>query len=174
MNQLFIPSINSLKKGTMILIIISLIIIKMTAIWESLLWLLIYYVSFSFLRGVYRHCLRPSKNLKARYSNPNVPVWACITGATSGIGLGFARELARRGFNIILVSRSKKKLEDTQAQLKSQFKGVNFLIRVADFGTDQSLQFYKDLADDISKNDIGLLINNAGIMQIGAFLETPP
>ena len=92
-----------------------LINIKMTPLLISFLWLFIYYFAFNILRGFYRHCIRPSKNLKARYSNPNLPVWACITGATSGIGLGFARELARRGFNIILVSRTKKKLEDTQA-----------------------------------------------------------
>ena len=51
---------------------------------------------------------------------------------------------------------------------------MNFLIRRADFGSDQRLQFYKELADDISKNDVGLLINNVGVMHVNAFLETSP
>lgn len=90
----------------------SLILNMIENILYSSLWLLFYYLLFYFLRGFYRHCIRRPKNLEVRYSNPNVPVWACVTGATSGIGLVFARELASRGFNILLVSRSEKKLKD--------------------------------------------------------------
>ena len=53
----------------------------------QIFWLLIYYILFAFVRGIYRNCIRIPKNLKTRYSQPSVPVWACITGATSGIGL---------------------------------------------------------------------------------------
>ena len=37
--------------------------------------------------------------------------WAVVTGATDGIGKGFVEELASRGMNIVLVSRTQSKLE---------------------------------------------------------------
>ena len=43
--------------------------------------------------------------------------WAFVAGATDGIGKGFARELARRGMNIVLVSRNQIKLEKLAAEL---------------------------------------------------------
>ena len=38
--------------------------------------------------------------------------WAMVTGASDGIGLGYCKELARQGFNIIMVSRNKEKLQE--------------------------------------------------------------
>ena len=40
--------------------------------------------------------------------------WAVITGATDGIGKGFAKELASKGINIVLVSRTLAKLQVKQ------------------------------------------------------------
>lgn len=59
--------------------------------------------ALSLLGGIYRHFLRPRLNLKRRYGENT---WAMITGATNGIGLGFAEALAKEGFNIVLVARS--------------------------------------------------------------------
>jgi len=43
--------------------------------------------------------------------------WAVITGASDGIGEQFAKELARRGFNICLVSRTRSKLERVESDI---------------------------------------------------------
>lgn len=40
-----------------------------------------------------------------------------VTGSTDGIGKQYARELARRGLNIVLISRSQQKLEATAKEL---------------------------------------------------------
>jgi short-subunit dehydrogenase len=37
--------------------------------------------------------------------------WALVTGASDGMGAEYCRELARRGFNVIMVSRTQRKLE---------------------------------------------------------------
>ena len=62
--------------------------------------------SFRFLRLLFT-LIRPGKNLLSRYGKS----WAVVTGSTSGIGYEFALQLAKKGFNIILVSRSESKLK---------------------------------------------------------------
>ena len=49
------------------------------------------------------------KNLIERYNGEDS--WAVVTGATDGIGLGFVKDLAKMGFNIVLIWRTKSKLE---------------------------------------------------------------
>ena len=48
----------------------------------------------------------PRLNLLKRYGGG----WALVTGGSEGIGFAIAEELAKEGFNIVLVSRSKEKL----------------------------------------------------------------
>jgi len=43
--------------------------------------------------------------------------YAVVTGATDGIGKGFAFGLAKRGFNLVLISRNEQKLQDTKQQI---------------------------------------------------------
>lgn len=47
-----------------------------------------------------------------------------VTGATDGIGKAYATELARRGFNILLVSRTQNKLDETKNEISTSFKNV--------------------------------------------------
>ena len=50
--------------------------------------------------------------------------WAVVTGCTQGIGKAYAMELAKRGMNLILISRNKTKLEDFEKQLTKDYKGT--------------------------------------------------
>jgi 17beta-estradiol 17-dehydrogenase / very-long-chain 3-oxoacyl-CoA reductase len=56
---------------------------------------------------LYKLTLRPKKNLKLEYGENS---WALITGASDGIGKGFAIELAKQNFNLILIARNSEKL----------------------------------------------------------------
>jgi 17beta-estradiol 17-dehydrogenase / very-long-chain 3-oxoacyl-CoA reductase len=49
--------------------------------------------------------------------------WAVVTGCTQGIGKSYVEELARRGMNLVLISRNQSKLEYLKKQLKSKYKG---------------------------------------------------
>jgi uncharacterized protein len=96
---------------------------------------------------------------------------ALITGASSGIGEAFARELGRRGMSLILVARSEKKLQTLAAEIAQKYK-VQAEVIVADLSqagaASQILQ-----AVEQRKLTVDLLINNAGLGLHGAF-ETLP
>src|SRR3984893_12013911 len=68
-------------------------------------------VLFYLSRAVFVYFLRPT-SLACYLSNDTAhPSWALITGSTDGIGLGFAKELCSRGFNVLLHGRNMGKLQ---------------------------------------------------------------
>jgi short-subunit dehydrogenase len=95
--------------------------------------------------------------------------WALVSGASSGIGLEFARQIAAKGLNVVLVARSEGKLRTLADSIESEFP-VQTRIVGADL-TD-SAGITKVLAATADIN-IGLLVNNAGREDSGPFLETP-
>nr|BEH16729.1 hydroxysteroid 17-beta dehydrogenase 12b [Sardinops melanostictus] len=85
--------------------------------------------------------------------------WAVVTGATDGIGKAYAEELARRGFSIVLVSRSQEKLDDVSKAIESKY-GVETKTIAADFG---STDIYPKIESGLAGLEIGVLVNNVGI-----------
>lgn len=91
--------------------------------------------------------------------------WALVTGASDGIGVGFAEELASQGFNVILHGRNAEKLQTVSETLQAQFPGRKFKILVLDAVQDAgnvdkiqaALAEFKDL-------NLKVLINNVGGM----------
>jgi short-subunit dehydrogenase len=92
--------------------------------------------------------------------------WAIVTGASSGIGKEFARQLAASGLNLILVARRLSLLEELGHQLASQF-GVQYRAVGLDLMTDDFLEVLEDATQDL---DVGLVVSNAGTGHPGAFL----
>lgn len=86
--------------------------------------------------------------------------WALVTGCTDGIGKQYARELAARGCDIILVSRSMDKLKATAEEIEKDFSVSTKIIQV-DFCDDENI--YNKVATEISGLEIGTLVNNVGI-----------
>lgn len=94
---------------------------------------------------------------------------ALITGASSGIGEEFARQLAANGENLILVARRKERLEALAAELRP--KGIQVEIIVADLGNMAEVD---SLAAMIrQREDLTLLVNNAGFNALGLFIKVP-
>ncbi|KAI1904025.1 hypothetical protein AGOR_G00001440 [Albula goreensis] len=85
--------------------------------------------------------------------------WAVVTGATDGIGKAYAEELARRGFAMMLISRSQEKLDDVAQSLESRF-GVETKTIAVDFG---SIDIYPKIEEGLAGLEIGILVNNVGI-----------
>lgn len=96
--------------------------------------------------------------------------YALITGASGGIGLELAREIAADGWNLILVARDSKKLEKAKKSLTKEF-GVKVETLSADLSKPGSAsQLYKNLKK--SKHTVSLLVNNAGFGLNGRFHES--
>ena len=89
---------------------------------------------------------------------------ALITGASSGIGLDIARYLATKGYELILVARSKEKLEYIQSKMPTKTTIV-----VMDLSNEQKV---KELCVLMKNENIDMLVNNAGFGNFGEFSET--
>lgn len=88
---------------------------------------------------------------------------ALITGASSGLGADFAKELSKEGYDLILVARSKEKLEKIAKELKS-----NVEIEAMDLSVIENV--YKLYSK--YKGKVDLLINNAGFGAFGKFVDS--
>jgi 17beta-estradiol 17-dehydrogenase / very-long-chain 3-oxoacyl-CoA reductase len=87
--------------------------------------------------------------------------WAVVTGASDGLGKEFATQLASKGFNVVLVSRTQSKLDALAQELENKYSGVQTKVLAMDYAKDNDAD-YQRLSQLISGLDIGILINNVG------------
>jgi uncharacterized protein len=98
------------------------------------------------------------------------PGWAIVTGASSGIGAALAAGLARRGHNLILVSRDGVRLEQQAAEYASRF-GVQTRVVAADLSEPVGVAAVAELLQR-EPLAVRVLVNNAGFGVHGRFAET--
>lgn len=96
---------------------------------------------------------------------------ALITGASSGIGATYAKRLAQRGFNLLLVARTQAHLEALATQLRAEYR-VDVEVLRADLTVAADV---KQIAQRLSDNpEISLLVNNAGVAVLGSLIGAEP
>jgi len=96
---------------------------------------------------------------------------ALVTGASSGLGVEFARQLARRGYAVVLVARRRERLEALAAELRTL--GRASVVLDADLGLPGAVP---RLLEDLDARGIepDLLVNNAGVGLYGPALDHAP
>lgn len=87
---------------------------------------------------------------------------ALITGASSGIGRDIARELSKRGYDLVIVARNKEKLEELKNDLTTKVEIIEM-----DLTLEENCKKLYEQAKDID-----ILVNNAGLGEFGKFTET--
>ena len=93
--------------------------------------------------------------------------WALITGASSGIGKEFARQIAASGINVVLVARRERLLKEAGVAVSRRY-GVEHRVVVLDLSGEG---FIEKLASATNDLDIGLVVSNAGTGNPGEFLK---
>ncbi|XP_019372885.1 PREDICTED: testosterone 17-beta-dehydrogenase 3 [Gavialis gangeticus] len=86
--------------------------------------------------------------------------WAVITGAGDGIGKAYCFELARRGLNIAMISRTLEKLQKVATEIE-QATGRKVKVIQADFTKDC---VYEAIEESLQGLEIGILVNNVGML----------
>ncbi|XP_062710722.1 very-long-chain 3-oxoacyl-CoA reductase-like [Aedes albopictus] len=92
------------------------------------------------------------KSLRQRYGK-----WAVITGATDGIGKGYAQQLAAKGMDLVLISRSKEKLVKVCQEIKAA-TGVEIKLIAVDFS--HGVTVFDNIRAELESIDVGILGEN--------------
>jgi len=93
---------------------------------------------------------------------------ALITGASAGIGREFARQLAGRASSLLLVARRQERLEELRDELTKHDRNLKVYLRATDLSDERAVIELFDWLER-EKIPIDLLINNAGLGDVGPF-----
>mmetsp|Transcript_7518 Transcript_7518/g.9067 ORF Transcript_7518/g.9067 Transcript_7518/m.9067 type:complete len:262 (+) Transcript_7518:197-982(+) len=90
--------------------------------------------------------------------------WAVITGATDGIGKAMSFEFAKKGMNILLISRTQSKLDLVAKEIVEKFPGVETETLAVDYSNfdDDKIEKVRSALEKLG-GDFGVLVNNVGM-----------
>jgi len=107
------------------------------------------------LHAIYKYYLRGGINLK-QYGD-----YAVVTGATDGIGKELCFELARKGLNIVLISRTESKLKEVEKALTDKYKVQTMTLAIDYSRFDAGAEAKVKAA--LNSLDVAVLVNNVGV-----------
>jgi uncharacterized protein len=96
--------------------------------------------------------------------------FAVVTGASSGIGVAYAERMAERGYDLILIARRRDRLEEISGKIRAKTQRVVEIV-TADLGDATDLSRIEALLTE--REDIDILINNAGLGALGPTSKAP-
>lgn len=113
--------------------------------------------------------IRPRKNHSEKYG---VGTWALVTGGSDGIGKAICEQLAKQGFNIIVVARNIDKLKNFTEELKAEYQILAEYLSVDFNSIEQTYENYQNLFEHyFTSREISILVNNVGTVQPGYILK---
>ncbi len=94
--------------------------------------------------------------------------WAVVAGGSEGLGAAFAKQLAARGMNLLLLARREELLQETAGRLASEYpvKIHTLVLDLADTALDEIIR------EATRELEVGVLIYNAAFIPIGAFIDS--
>lgn len=95
---------------------------------------------------------------------------ALVTGASSGLGVGYAHELAERGADLVLVARRQERLEALAVDLAEKYGTVSTVIPLDLAAPDAVAELVSDLTERSIR--VGTLVNSAGFGTFGNFVDS--
>lgn len=104
-----------------------------------------------------------SQTFKSRYGP-----WALVTGAARGMGAEFARQIAQRGIDIVLVDMLEDELAQTAEKIQRD-SGRETRTIALDLSRPESANTIREQTEEM---EVGLLVNNAAFSPIGPFLDS--
>ncbi|KAK2626377.1 hypothetical protein QTJ16_004639 [Diplocarpon rosae] len=115
---------------------------------------------FSYIRLLLSLFVFSGKNLRS-YGKKGT--WAVVTGASDGIGKEYAIQLAQKGFNLLLVSRTASKLSTLSTEITQKYAGSQISVKTLamDFSLNKD-EDYAKLKALVDSLDVGILVNNVG------------
>src|SRR3984893_27832 len=108
-----------------------------------------------------------AKQMSAALDKKRFGPWAVVTGASSGIGKEFARQIAASGINVVLVARRDALLAELGRTISQEFD-VQYRALAMDLSQEGFIERLDDATHDL---DIGLVVSNAGTGNPGEFLK---
>ena len=95
--------------------------------------------------------------------------FALVAGASEGLGAAFARQIAARGLDLVLIARRAAVLESVAVRIGSE-SGVEVRTLAADLADPEIASAVSEATEGL---EVGLLVYNAAHSAIGPFLDTP-
>ena len=107
--------------------------------------------------------------MSSRIDKQRFGPWALVTGASSGIGRAIANHLAANGLNLVLAARRRPVLDEVGRELAARHR-IQYRAVAVDLAQPEFMTTIVNATDDI---DVGLVVSNAGDMNLGEFLAAP-
>ncbi|XP_054159866.1 uncharacterized protein LOC128958076 [Oppia nitens] len=119
-------------------------------------------ITLSVCRGLWTTYLANKLGFGVQWK-PGDDVWAVVTGGTDGIGLEYCKQLAQKGYNLVIISRNEDKLMATKASIIDTYRCCRQIkIICVDFNRTD---IYQKIAQELNQlNVIDVLVNNVGTL----------
>uniref|UniRef100_A0A914CI72 Uncharacterized protein n=1 Tax=Acrobeloides nanus TaxID=290746 RepID=A0A914CI72_9BILA len=120
-------------------------------------WSALTYLAYRLIRALYNilypFVIATPKDLKELAG----ATWAVVTGSTDGIGKSYATELAKKGFNVVLISRDQSKLENVKAEIQEKATNVEIKTIQFDFTNPNLADYEERIVRKLNELDVGIL-----------------